>query len=200
MDARTIPTGQGVFTPGFYGGVRQQPSYSMFGNNGSQAAQPVPVQQYNPQSGWQNQHSSLFGMQAAPPVPPVKQYKPPTGWQNQPLATDDCNQLDLNSLMPLSWREAGADVLTGNDRGWSRNAVTKEGYNKYISAQGGIRTCRSDRSAHGKIVGNTMGINSFRTEALPALSLGEDAVVFNDSSERQALVSSTYKNYMGCGF
>lgn len=173
MHSRTIPTAS-PFMPEF--GARPAPSYSLFGGNG------------------------MNGMQAAAPVPPVQQYKPPTGWQNQPVAADDCNQLDLDALMPRSWRDAGAGVLTGDDKGWSRNTVTKEGYNKYISSVGAARVGRIDRNPRGKTVGNTFGMNTFRKEALPALTLGEDAVVFNDSSERQALVSNTYRNYYGCGF
>jgi hypothetical protein len=132
---------------------------------------------------------------AAPAIPPTTQYSY-NAWRDQ---ADDPNHLNLKSLVPKSWREVGAAVLTGDDLNWSRYAVTQEGYNKYISSMSVARTGISDHSAHGKTVGRTTGIATLRTEPLPKLTLGPNDVVFNDSSARQALVSDTYKDYYGCG-
>ncbi len=163
--------------------------------------QPFVPQFYGPLSNQQQAApNSMFAQnpafQPAQPIPAVRQFNPAQQAQQSP--GDDCNQLDLKALMPLGWGQVGAKVAAGDDKDWSRYTVTEEGFHKYVSGTGFARINKSDRSYMSKTSGKSAGIGFFRNPVLPKLDIGPDSVVFNDSSERQALVSSEHRNYYGC--
>jgi hypothetical protein len=137
---------------------------------------------------------------AQPAAQPVRPFRAPVTatqdvWRDQTCAD---NQLDLQALMPASWRDVAPRVLEGKDD-WSKYTVSKEGFHKYISGSGASKIFEIERSAYGKKYGVTSGIAMLRSQPLPCLTLGEDAVIFNDSSDRKALASSRYFNSIGCG-
>lgn len=107
-------------------------------------------------------------------------------------------QLNLNSLMPASWNDTSALQSVSSDPldDWSRYTVTRDGVQRYISASGASRTQQIDRSSAGRRFGIP---NLLRSQPPTALSMGPDTVVFNDSSDRQALVSPGMRPWIGCG-
>lgn len=176
MCSRTIPTSYSTF-PQFEKGFYSPPPYP-------------PGTSYA---------SLADARRAQPPVPPVKQFKAPVTETKDVWRDNSCdNQLDLQSLMPSTWRDCAQGVLEGKDN-WSKFAVSKDGFHKYISGAGACRVFEMERSAYGKKYGIVNGIGMLRSQPLPCITLGEDAVIFNDSSDRQALASGRYRNVYGCG-
>jgi hypothetical protein len=100
--------------------------------------------------------------------------------------------------MPQNWASTATQVVEGPDD-WDRYTVTKDDYMRYSSAAGFARLGAIDHSSSGRLYGNVSGMNFMRTQPQPALTLGADAVIFNDSSARQALATSEYRNFYGCG-
>jgi hypothetical protein len=148
---------------------------------------------------------ALQATHAAPALPPVKQFQAPTTCNRADPWSDNnpsqCDKLNLNRLMPQSWQSNAAKVLDDQDDpdSWSRYTVTKDDYLRYTSAAGMARAMEIDQSAQGRITGNQMGIYAFASIPQPALTLGPDSVIFNDSSARQALVMPRARNFFGCG-
>jgi hypothetical protein len=149
---------------------------------------------------------------ATPATRSVSQFKAPVSckngdpWRDQ---QDDraCNQLNLQALMPNNWQpqtweSAGQRVLAGNkedgcdDGDWARYSVTPDAYARYVAAQGAYRVNIIGRSSNQRRVGMA---NMLRSEVMPALTLSPDAVVFNDSPDRAALVNPGLRNFIGCG-
>jgi hypothetical protein len=136
---------------------------------------------------------------AQPAAPPVKQFRAPVTATKDVWRDNSCdNQLDLQSLMPASWRTVAPAVLEGKDD-WSKYTVSKEGFHRYVSGAGASKIFEIERSAYGRKNGVVTGIGMLRSQPLPCITLGEDAVIFNDSSDRKALASSRYFNSIGCG-
>jgi len=116
-------------------------------------------------------------------------------------STQQSLQLNLNSLMPASWNNVSAtQAATGSKDDWSRYSVSREGVERYISAQGINRYQQLSRSSQGRLTGTP---NLLRSQPPAALSLGSGPdscnVIFNDSSLRQALVTPAMKPWIGCG-
>jgi hypothetical protein len=157
---------------------------------------------------------------SVPGTKPVPQFKAPVSCKNGDPWRDqqddrECNQLNLQSLMPSNWQppkpqnlqpqtweSAGQSVLAPNgeegcdESNWARYSVTPEAYAKYVAAQGAYRVNIIGRSSIQRRVGMS---NMLRSEVMPALTLSPDAVVFNDSPDRAALVNPQLRNFYGCG-
>ena len=139
-----------------------------------------------------------------PALPSVRQFQAPTTCQREDPWSENpsqCDKLNLNRLMPQNWQSNAATVLNNQEDpdSWSRYTVTKDDYLRYTSAAGMARLGAIEHSAQGRITGNVSGINAFRSVPQAALTLGADAVIFNDSSARQALVMPRSRNFFGCG-
>jgi hypothetical protein len=147
----------------------------------------------------------LQATHGVPALPPVKQFQPPTSCQGedpwQDSSARQCDKLNLNKLMPQSWQSNAATVLNSQDSpdDWSRYTVTKDDYLRYNSAAGIARLGAIEHSSQGRITGNVAGIYAFASVPQPALTIGPNAVVFNDASARQALVDPQHRNVYGCG-
>jgi hypothetical protein len=74
--------------------------------------------------------------------------------------------------------------------------VTPDAYAKYVQGAGACRVNIIGRSSLERRIGLS---NLLRSEVMPALTLGPDSVIFNDSSDRWALVNSQYRDFYGCG-
>jgi len=139
---------------------------------------------------------------ANPATVPVSQYKAPVScgdpdpWRDQG-DTRECNQLNLQSLMPMNWKTSGECVLAGNDLdNWSRYSVSPDAYAKYVASAGACRVMAIERPSIARRIGLP---NMLRSEVMPAMTLGSDAVIFNDSSDRWALAHPEYRDFYGCG-
>jgi len=139
---------------------------------------------------------------ANPATVPVSQYKAPIScgnpdpWRDQEDSRE-CNQLNLQSLMPQNWQSTGECVLEGNGAdNWARYSVTPDAYARYVASAGACRVMAIERPSLARRTGLP---NMLRSEAMPALTLGPDSVIFNDSSDRWALANPQYRNFFGCG-
>lgn len=106
-------------------------------------------------------------------------------------------QLNLSNLMPANWNAVSAAQSLSSDPkdDWSRYTVSRDGVQRYISASGASRFRMIDRSSAGRRFGAP---NLLRSQPPAALTVGSSPW-FNDSSDRQALVSPQMKAWIGCG-
>jgi hypothetical protein len=109
----------------------------------------------------------------------------------------EAEQLNLMSMMPASWKSSAATAASGERclDDWSRYSVSKEGALKYIQGSGAARFGTLSRSG---MTGRKLGItNLLRSQPQPALTIHPEAVVFGDSSYRQAIVNPRVSQYTG---
>jgi hypothetical protein len=148
---------------------------------------------------------STYGMpQAVSSYPQVQQsfYTEPNSDPYANLTTQNVQQslqLNLNSLMPANWNSVSAQqaMSSAPQDDWSRYTVTRDGVQRYISASGASRFRQIDRSSAGRQFGQP---NLLRSTPPCSMTLGPDAVVFNDSSARLALVGGqNMRSWVGCG-
>ena len=139
---------------------------------------------------------------ANPATVPTSQYKAPVScgdpdpWRDQGDMRE-CSQLNLQSLMPLNWKTSGECVLAGNDLdNWSRYSVSPDAYAKYVASAGACRVMAIERPSIARRIGLP---NMLRSEVMPAMTLGPDSVIFNDSSDRWALAHPEFRDFYGCG-
>jgi len=93
-------------------------------------------------------------------------------------------QLNVNSLMPASWRDnskCSEAAVDGSQ--WTKYAPTKESFDRFITSQGSARLSLTTRSPLGRIV----GIPDLLRQA-PPMPLAAEQIIFGDSSFRQDLV------------
>jgi hypothetical protein len=139
---------------------------------------------------------------AVPATVPTPQFNPgrapaPDAWSDyQSINAQQQHQMDLKSLMPQNWQSAATQSLENPRNDWTRYTVTPEGYARYVSASGASRVMAIERSSLGRVVGLD---NLLRSEPSTPITLGPDAVIFNDSSFRAALADPRYRNFYGCG-
>lgn len=122
--------------------------------------------------------------------------KYPRGPINNPTmgtSMDNSNQpynLNIDSLMPASWRQ-GTSCASGTDNTeWSRYSPTKSAFNNYITASGSARLSMSTRSPLSRQV----GISDLLRQG-PPLPLSGTIMPFSDSSFRQDLIFNQLGRY-----
>ena len=153
-----------------------------------------------------NMSCSAYGVSGAPgqyasyPEYQASFYQQPCAdpYNNLTSITNQQNaQLNLRSLMPASWDSNTAAMAMSSDPkdDWNKYSVTRDATMRYISASGANRFRTLDRSSTGRRFGTP---NLLRSQPPAALTVGSSPW-FNDSSDRQALVSPQMRPWIGCG-
>jgi len=93
--------------------------------------------------------------------------------------------LNVNSLMPASWRSNTGCTATQSMDGstWAKYSPTKEAFDRYITAQGSARLSLTTRSSQGRITGIPDLLR-----ASPPMPLSSDEIPFFDAENRQNAV------------
>lgn len=92
-------------------------------------------------------------------------------------------KLDIDSLMPASWKGGDCKTDQKDTTQWTRYAPTKEAFDHYITAAGSARLSMNTRSPLGRQTGIPLLLRQG-----PPVPLSTEQVPFHDSSFRQDLV------------
>ena len=127
-----------------------------------------------------NQQQYSYGKYPSLPPPPGGMQDP---YNNITMQTpQQQNQLNLFSMMPQSFTSS----TTSNDP-WSRNNITYQGYQRYISGSGANQFAEVDRSSMGRRLGTQ---NLLRAAVPINVQLPPNGVLFGDSPDRQAIAAA----------
>lgn len=104
----------------------------------------------------------------------------------------DGYQLNVDSLMPASWRGGAQSCGDQSEAGsqWAKYAPTKESFDRYITAAGSARLSLNTRSPLGRQTGTPLLLRQG-----PAVPISAQEYPWNDSGFRQDLVFNQTGRY-----
>jgi len=105
------------------------------------------------------------------------------------VAPDARHSMQLDKLMPASWRSGSEQACAGDD--WSKHVPTKEAFSNYITASGSSRLAMNDRSV---IPSRLVGAD-YSGRPKPAVPVCSSNIGFGDSAFRRDLAAAATGTY-----